>query len=191
MPDKWCWWGGSILVCSSTPRGVGERRVRANHSSDRQVTFQAGQVLTHLLAQSPLWGGRPLSPLNGSDLCCPVCHVLLLRRCSLGFFCLLSCHCLSGLGHCICIWSSMLDIECICWIFSLCLFRRLQGSLLHSIKLGVHCHVMLMLLFPGKSVISVFCRYIINALSFKTFSRIDGTNSIWLPVLQAFFSPSL
>lgn len=118
-----------------------------------------------------------LSPLNSADLSCPSCHVIL-QNCSLVFFCLLSCHCLSGSG-------TVFALERYAGRWVCLLNFSLQGGLLQSFKLSVSCHVMLML--PGKSVISVFCRYIVSAINFKTFSRIDGADSIWLPVLQAFF----
>lgn len=80
----------------------------------RWLSTQDRSWLVYWLSHpSRVWEAT-LSPLKGSDLCCPIYHNLLLQRCSLVFFCVLSCHCLSGLEHCICIWSSMLDIECIC-----------------------------------------------------------------------------
>ena len=109
---------------------------------------------------TPLGWEAALSPLDSSDLCCLICHVLLLHCCGLALFCLLFCHCLRGPGRCICIWSRMLDMECIRWIFSL---RPCQGGLLRSIEPGVRCHVTLMLPLPGESVSSVFCRCIVSA----------------------------
>lgn len=98
-------------------------------------------------------------------------------------FLLLSCHCLGGLGHYICIWSSMLDIKCVCWTFSLCFFqrppRKLAAIYIAQCMLSWNANA------SCQSVISSFYQYTVSALSFRTFARIGRANSNWLPVLQA------
>lgn len=140
-------------------RNVDERWLRRNQTSltGRWLPRHCKSWLVYCLSHlSWVWGDS--SSLKSSDFCCPICHAQLLLCYSLVFFLLLSCHCLSGLGHYICTWSSMVDIKCIFGVFSLCLFRRLQGSQLHSNKLSVCCHVMLMLLLPVRVWFQAFIR---------------------------------
>lgn len=155
---------------SSTPRDVRERRLRGNHSSvtGRWLSKQDRSWLVYWPSHPPQLGNYSFSPQQ----CWLVLSIMPCYTSEL--YCLLSCHCLSGsLERYAGRWVGLLNFS-------------LQGGLLQSFKLSVSCHVMLML--PGKSVISVFCRYVVSAVNFKTFSRIDRADSIWLPVLQAFFS---
>lgn len=157
-----CWWGGSILHCSSI-----QRRCRWNEAEGITAVLQGGSWLSK---QVSFWSSGWLTSLRWEATFCPqqlwlvlsVCHIPLHQCCDLVYFCRLGCCCLGvGLRHWLHLPLELHSAEC---SSVACLFQR---GLFYSIKLSVLYHVMLIvILLPAQSVISSFCRCTVCTLSF-------------------------
>lgn len=144
-----CWWGGSIILCSSTQRGAGETRLKAPQLCCREAAdFLAGWFLA-------LWLTYPLSPLRWeatlsvlrNPLDCTVSVPFSTSSALWSRFLLSSCVLLSG-G-----WTEALiafAFGIAFWWMQFCSLHLFQGGLFHSIKLSVLHHVVLVILLPAQ-----------------------------------------
>lgn len=110
-----CWWGGSIILCSSTQRGAGETRLKAPQLCCREAAdFLAGWFLALWLAYLSTFpsevGGYSFCPQKSSGLYCQ-CAIFHFISTVISFSSVVLCVAVWGLDwgtDCICFWNCIL-----------------------------------------------------------------------------------